>query len=608
MHRLYSLKIVSWSVMSSYVPRTFIFLLLVMASTQVFGQSRNWSKDSVYLNQHLYDQPDTALYISDYWLSKTQKGTRKYAYLRSRKAVADDIQGRSSKAAEGFLEAIKIQEKIKDSIELSFSYNNLGICYFYQYRYDDAVSNYRNSARIDSLMNDLKGWSGTMINAAIIYSNQNKNKQALNIYNNILAMMNEVNDHSLDAAIYSNSAKLFILEKNYSEGLRRLNKVRGEILSATEPSPKMTLEVSTANAQMGLGRFDEALKSARRGLSYDVGNDYPERRVHLYECMSHAFYAKAMIDSGNYYNDLYQSYRDSLFTLETQEQLSEIQTKYGLAKRNEELAASRLKQVKYRNKSIKDARNASESREQRNLFIAIAAVFIIVGLLLFIILQKRRSERALLQENLNSQEQLVAQKEAFLGEIHHRVRNNLQMVSSMLAMQQMTSGEEGTKAILESSRSRIETMSLIHERLYKKSTGRTIELKDYVEQLTDQIVGAYSNKSIEVSYDVDDLRLHIDSVVPLALILNELITNSLKYAFGDSIQGKIRVSLKEVNQQLVLDYSDSGEGFDPDEGTGFGSRLLQSLSRQLKAKRETAQKDDGFHQKFYIRQYKKTEE
>ncbi len=602
------MKIVSWSVMNYYTPKTFIFLLLIFASTQVLGQSRSWSKDSVYVNQHLYDQPDTVVFIADYWLKNSRKGTRKYAYLRSRKAVADDIQGRSSEAAEGFLEAIKIQEKLKDSIELSFSYNNLGICYFYQYRYDDAIANYRNSARIDSLMNDLKGWSGTMINAAIIYSNQDKNQAALNIYNSILTMMNEINDHSLDAAIYSNSAKLFILEKDYSQGLRRLNKVRGEILSGKDPSPKMTLEVSTANAQLGLGRFDEALNAARRGLSYDVGKDYPERRVHLYECLSHAFYAKAQIDSGNYYNDLYQSYRDSLFTLETQEQLSEIQTKYGLAKRNEELAASRLKQVKYKNKSIKDARDASESREQRNLFIAIAAVFIIVGLLLFIVLQKRRSERALLQENLNSQEQLVAQKEAFLGEIHHRVRNNLQMVSSMLAMQQMTATEEDTKAILESSRSRIETMSLIHERLYKKSTGRTIELKDYVEQLTNQIVGAYSNKSIEVRFDVDDLHLHIDSVVPLALILNELLTNSLKYAFGDDAQGKIKVSLKEINQQLVLDYSDSGEGFDAEKGAGFGSRLLQSLSRQLKATRETEHLDDGFHQKFYIQQYKKTEE
>ncbi|MCR9172606.1 MAG: tetratricopeptide repeat protein [bacterium] len=583
-----------------------VLMILLGMNGMVYGQKSDWKQDSTYLNAHLFDQPDSALMLCKKWLQKSTEGSKRYAALLSRKAVIDDVQGRPGDAVKGFLKAIDIQAKKKDSTELSFSYNNLGICQFYMYRYDEAIENYRNSARIDSLMNDLRGWAGTMLNIAIIYSNQGKTDDALYIYNDMIGVMHEVKDYSLDASIYSNRAKLLVLQKNYKSALINVEKARPAVLESNDPSPKMTLEVIASNAHLGLLRFDEALSAARRGVGYDTGNNYPERRSHLYECMSHAFYAKAMIDSANYYNDLYQEIRDSLFTSETQEQLSEIQTKYGLAKRNEELAESQLKQVKYKNRSIRSARKASESREQRNLFMAVAAILVVIGLLLWIVLQRRRSEQALLQEKLHSKEQLVEQKEAFLGEIHHRVRNNLQMVSSMLAMQERTLNDQQMTSILESSRSRIETMSLIHERLYKNSSGRSVDLNEYVQQLSNQIVGAYSNKEIKMEYKIDALQLHIDSMVPLALILNELITNSLKYAFEDG-KGTIGVALSVVEKRLILDYWDSGKGFS-EVPSGFGSRLMQSLSRQLKAEREQGMGSDGFHQKFYISQYKTSEE
>lgn len=585
---------------------TVTLFILVVSSLPAFGQGDSWKEDSLYINTHLFDQPDSALVLCNKWLQKSGKGSVKYAQLRSKIAVIDDIQGRPDKAVKGFLEAIAIQSEKNDSVGLSYSYNNLGICQFYMYRYDEAIENYRNSAQIDSLMKDLKGWSGTMLNIAIIYSNQNKTDEALSIYDNVLQLMHNADDYSLDGSVYSNRAKLQVVGKDYGGALKSVAKARPFVLKGSDPSPKMTLEVIASNANMGLSRFDAALNSGRRGIAYDAGNNYPERRSHLYECMSHAFYAKAMIDSANHYNDLYQQIRDSIFTSDMQSELSEIQTKYGLVKRNEQLVTSQLKQARYKNKSIKSAREASESREERNLFMAIAAVLVVIGLLLWLILQRRRSERALLQEKLHSKEQLVAQKEAFLGEIHHRVKNNLQMVSSMLAMQGRTVEDQETSNALEASRSRIETMSLIHERLYKYADGRTIQLNDYVKELTGQILDSYTDRTITVDYQVQKMALHIDSVVPLALILNELITNSLKYAFTEP-KGSIGIVLQEQNNELILDYWDSGDGFEAND-IGFGSRLIQSLSRQLKAKREQGVEANGFHQKFYISQFKKAAE
>ena len=582
--------------------------LFLLSTSGVFAQKNKWQKEINFLSEHLYDKPDSSMVVCNRALKSVKSGTKEHAFFLSRRAVLNDIQGKPQKAVAGFLEAIEIQRRLKDSVELSFSYNNLGICYFYMYRYDEALRNYRKSARIDSLQNNFSGWAGTMLNVAIIHSNSGENDKALKIYQSLIVQLHEIDDHSLDAVIHSNSAKLHVLSKNYKEALRELELARPDLIDGNDPSAKMTLEVITSNAYMGLKKFDNAIDAAKRGLSYDQGNDYPERRMHLYECLSHAYYAQTLVDSGNFYNDLYQGLRDSIFTLETQEQLSEIQTKYDLARKNQQLSESKLKQARYRNNSERDARRASESRAQRNLFIAIAAILVIVGLILFLFLQRRKSRQRLLEENLKSQEKLLEQKEAFMVEIHHRVRNNLQMVSSMLALQGTQNKNDEVREILESSRSRIETMSLIHERLYKNATGRVIDLNDYLTELTEQLLSAYSNGNVKTEFDVNRIRLHMDTAIPLALIVNELVTNSLKYAFSGVEQPEIRIRIEEKKDFLLFDYSDNGVGYTPETSTGFGTRLIKSLCRQLKAEQSFESKQDGFHTTFKIFHFKKSDE
>jgi two-component system, sensor histidine kinase PdtaS len=567
-------------------------IVLLVSIASVFSQSASIKKELTYLNNNLYENPDSALVVCERALDKTKKGSKEYAILLARRAVINDIKGRADLAVKDFLNAIQIQEKMKDTAELSYSYNNLGVCYFYQYRYPEAIKNYNKSAELDSLQKNISGWAGTQLNIAIIYSNQSKIAEAQQIYDMVLNRMAQINDFSLHPSIYSNSAKLYILEKNYKKALEMTELARPGMMKSKDPSPKMTLEVIASTAYMGLGNFDASLTAAKRGIAYDPEKNYPERRMHLYECLSHVFFAKTEIDSANYYNDRFQELRDSLFVQETQEQLSTIQTKYDLVKKDEELAQSKLRQVQY-----------------RNWIIAIVSLFVILTLILFLYLEKRRSEKRLLNEQLHTQEKLVEQKEAFLGEIHHRVKNNLQMVSSMLALQQMASKEESVQGVLEASRSRIETMSLIHERLYQNSGDRIIDLENYVQELTQQIESAYTGPcSVQFSFNVCPIQLHIDTVVPLALILNELITNSLKYAFVGKEQGSIHIAIFDQKEGLLLDYADSGIGFDPEVNKGFGSKLLASLSRQLKATTTYELRKDGFHILMQITRLKRHEE
>ena len=544
--------------------------------------------------------------ICENGLEKAAPGSLEYATLLSRKAVVLDIQGKTESAVGLFHEAIALQQQLNDSTGLSYSYNNLGISCFYMFRYDEAIRYYRLSAEIDSLQKDYTGWAGTMINIAVIYSNGSEPEKAQEIYDNLLSRLKEINEDHLIAVIYSNSAKLHVLKKEYQEALEKCEKARPILLEDSNPASIMTLEVVSSNTYLGLKDFPNALKAAKRGLSYDPEEQYTERRMHLYECLSHAYYALQNIEKGNEYNTHYQFLRDSLFTIETQEQLSEIQTKYDLAEKERELFDTQLREAEYRNEANEKAKIASENAAQRNLFIAIAAIAGIIGLGLFIIVRIRQSEQRILRTELEANELLVRQKENFLHEIHHRVKNNLQMVSSMLAIQAGEVADLTTKEQLAASKNRIETMSLIHERLYQKTEEETIDIETYLKELLHQINAAYPiDNQVNMNWEIQKLELHLDTVIPLALIINELITNSFKYAFSNENKPEIGIRIYETAATLHLEYWDNGPGNDQ-HSTGFGTRLISSLSRQLKGKWNKEVKSNGFFHNFSFGKYKKS--
>jgi two-component sensor histidine kinase len=580
---------------------TLRFYLVLFCSCQSFAQTNNHQDQVdaalVYVNNNLFSETDSALSICQKALSLSEPNSSEYAQLIARRAIIYDLKGQTELAVEGLLDAITIQKEIGDSIELSYSYNNLGISYFYTYRYDAALKYYDLSAEIDSLLKDFQGWAGTKINKAIILSNTKRYDQADHIYDLVLNQMELLGDKSLHGALFSNKAKLNVVAQDFQQALENIEKARPFTLAQNNPSPMMTLEVIKSNALFRLGEFDDALVAARQGLAYDQDSVFIERRVHLFECMAHAFYAMAKIDSGEYYNDLHQSMRDDLFNKETQSSVQEIQTQYNVAEF--ELEEERLKNI-----ANEEAKLAAESKAQRNLFVGLAVISVMIGFLLFYRNRVKKAEQQVLEEKLNLQDQLIQQKEAFIGEIHHRVKNNLQLVASMLAIQSSQTENKEVKAVFEGSKSRIEAMSLIHEKLYQSTDFEQIQMDDYIKNLVEQIVAAYTGKnSIQLKLAISKITLHIDSVVPLGLVINELLTNSIKYAFETESNPEIEVRFNLNKELLILEYGDNGCGYKAEKKLGFGSHLLGSLARQLKAK-TNENGDSGYYYKLTISKFK----
>ncbi len=182
----------------------------------------------------------------------------------------------------------------------------------------------------------------------------------------------------------------------------------------------------------------------------------------------------------------------------------------------------------------------------------------------------------------------LSEKDTLLKEIHHRVKNNLQVISSLLNLQTKSTDDEIAKSALKEGQSRVHSMSLIHQNLYKKDNLIGIEMNDYLKSLCRNLFDTYNINSdrILLILEIDDLNLDVDTVVPLGLIINELITNSLKYAFPDEHSGEISISLKKDSGMLILKVRDTGIGLNPMEvkaGNSFGYSLINAFVKKLKA-------------------------
>lgn len=202
-----------------------------------------------------------------------------------------------------------------------------------------------------------------------------------------------------------------------------------------------------------------------------------------------------------------------------------------------------------------------------------------------IVLVRDISEEKLIE---NQMRESLREKEVLLKEVHHRVKNNLQIISSILNLQSSYVKDENTLEILRESQNRIKSMSFIHESLYQTKDFSSINFGEYIENLSKNLVLSYHifDNFIETSYELEEVELNLDQAIPCGLIINELITNSLKYAFPEKKEGaKIWINVSLEGNMVRIELGDNGvglpEGFDYRETDSLGLQLVVTLVEQL---------------------------
>ncbi|AYN68675.1 sensor histidine kinase [Euzebyella marina] len=204
-------------------------------------------------------------------------------------------------------------------------------------------------------------------------------------------------------------------------------------------------------------------------------------------------------------------------------------------------------------------------------------------------------------------EEKIHEKETLIKEVHHRVKNNLQTVSSLLSLQSRNIADREVKNLLKSSQNRVISMAMVHEMLYLREDLSKIEYRSYVQELAEYLIRSIKGTSSNITLDIDipDLKLNIDTAIPLGLLINEAVTNALKYGIVDENKGEIHIQLsKDENNEFLLQIGDNGIGF-PETVThktsnSLGLKLIHNLVRQLQGsiKRDFTKKGTHYIVKF----------
>lgn len=179
-------------------------------------------------------------------------------------------------------------------------------------------------------------------------------------------------------------------------------------------------------------------------------------------------------------------------------------------------------------------------------------------------------------------EQQLKQNEVLLKEIHHRVKNNLQIISSLLKLQAFESNNELVQKQFSEAIGRIRSMALIHEKMYSNHNFNAINLKSYLETLVGDISNGFGLKCAQdIQIDKELSEIDIKGVVPISLIFNELITNSAKHAFNEDVKGEIQIHIEKAGSDVIIYYSDNGVWKSISKEGGFGLELINAMVEQL---------------------------
>ncbi|MDC7999507.1 tetratricopeptide repeat protein [Aequorivita todarodis] len=271
------------------------------------------------------------------------------------------------------------------------------------------------------------------------------------------------------------------------------------------------------------------------------------------------------------YHELYeQGHTEYLNTIIARKD-SELQVKYETAQKDLEIMSQQAK--------------IAQQRKTQWLYIGIAGLLgVILFGMYFTLKNIRKKRKALAAVNIELDAK-NKQNELLLKEIHHRVKNNLEMVKSLIALQSAKLEDGASKEAMLASQNRVQSMGIIHQKLYQGENLGSIEMKDYFMNLSEGVLDTFNaEEKVKIECAMDDLNLDVDTAVPIGLIVNELLTNALKYAFPEGVKGQINISLTQKDNDLLLEVSDNGvgktEGLKP-KGTGFGTQLIQLLTQQL---------------------------
>ncbi len=353
--------------------------------------------------------------------------------------------------------------------------------------------------------------------------------------------------------------------------------------------------IRVARINFLIGHIDEAHKAIIEGLDLSRRIKSHAHTSTLLKLMSQVADAKGLYRQAYEYQQRYELLSDSIASGESDLTLAELQIAYEVNKTTVEIAqlnaANKVQEAQLRN---------------RNVMIISGIVGLVLTTALAIVAylgyqNKQKTNKTLQQSN--------REKDLLLGEIHHRVKNNLQVISSILNLQSRKLSDLGAKDAILDGRNRVKAMALIHQQLYQSDRFASIQVEDYLKILINTISESFGYQPGEyaLDYRVDNIELDVDSAIHIGLIVNEVVANVFKHAFHPGAGNTMMLRLEEKDNMIRIEIADNGSGkvkLEEDKSGGFGMYLVENLVNDMDGEIRI-EKKNGTRVILKLRTYKK---
>ena len=549
------------------------------------------------------------------------------ALLYTAKGENYDAQKYYDDALNGFF-------RLKDTNYIAKTYKAIGVNYKRTTRYIDALNSFNNAAHYFHLTNDKSGIAIIDLNIGLIHKTLGRNDEAIQKYRNALQGFIKLENNELIGDCQNNLGNVFKNKLKYDSAFHYMYLTLAN-RKKNGPEKKLgyiyhnlsNLHLDTDNLDSATFYISKSIELKKRignlrnlSSDYAVFADIYSRRGNYKKAIwaletgrelnatvnkvDYAYdislgLAKAYFKDGNYKKSaenytLYFNQMDSLHLKNDPFKIENGLILYEFLKDSIETEKIKLDQelqeVKYKNKLLEN----NSIRSKFYYILILVALLVLMILLLFISFRKRlkqgkEHQNVLALQNDELIRTLVSkeEKETLLKEIHHRVKNNLQIISSLIRLQSEYINEFNFRERLNEIENRILSMSLVHEKLYQSNNLSKLEVKGYIRDLSINILESYQiKKSVKFVFEIDSKEFNIDSLIPLGLILNETISNSLKHAFEGRDDGIISISMHHLGGSVSsMIIKDNGIGADLTieelSEDSLGLELITALTEQL---------------------------
>lgn len=436
-------------------------------------------------------------------------------------------------------QALALQERTGQPEKAGNQYVNLSICYLKEKNYPAALAAAQKARALFQRAGVVREQGSVVGNIGVIYEEQHQLPEAQRAYLEALAVYRRLGEKRLMASVLVNLAVVAHKLGQDAQSLAYLQQARQ--VGRAFPQARSSVEFNFAELYADMGRFQPAYEHFRA----------------------------------------YHALNDSLAGASQTTAIAELRSKYELAQKEQAIA-------------LLTARNHAKDLQLSRNRLALLAAATVAGLLLLVALafylryRLKQQANAQLAEANAAIRRSVAEKELLIQEVHHRVKNNLQLVSSLLSWQTENVHDEQVLRIVDEGRARVKSIALIHEYLYRSDNLALISTRAYLQGLLGYLASSYRrDDSIELSSELDELHLDAELMARVGLMVNELVSNALKYAFPGGRGGRVHVAFRARGAgQLELSVADDGVGLPAALpallGDSLGLQLVETLVRQLK--------------------------